>query len=1085
MVEIDVETGQQQQQQHPGASIVMPVSSLREPAAENAQEPMKRGMDDASTTITRPQGTLLIGTTSTIRSLATVSAKEKDKNNDSSVAAYNKLTKRRYVFASLIVVTGMAAAGAFCAMGILSEQQRLNTRFDYRAAKISLAVAATWKDYEMFGLWIHQTCHAPLSSSSHISSSSFVGLLQEGELEAESCSCTCTENGNTTRTSTGNGTSVCNALSASPSTSSAAAAAATTSMQTNTNANSGPLGMCSRRTFREAYDYIRSTGIFFSAAHFVSIVHCQEERLILEHEATSFYAKHYPNNPNINYKGFTEFIPLRNGTKAAPTTSYTITSYGPNQTREKYAIVQYTEPIQGNEGAFGLDLLSHPTAYTITSAIENWKPTVTARLRLATEHVDGAYGVGLRHPGVPTFFTNNHQQDNSNDYQAFDDSDNVDVDGGKLMSNNSDNNNKVRPTSLTVLGLRIPDILERAGDSSSGPADVSVVLFDSTNTTKDADLVFLGGSDFKAHEENSNDINKIGSGNDFKVNCTFLPDTTLEEFTKLHKRVRLQQIEIADRTWTVVVGSVGDTGGPFYQASHSKDSSDGAMALVIVGGVIIGATSILLAIFLSWHMESAAESIKSSAEAEKAVMILDTTRKQAQHERQLNDFIAHEVRNPLSSAIGALSFISSAVQTSTTKNTSGGSNEKNDESDSLYMDADKLKAVQEDIQICNGSLVFINHLLKSMLDIHRAANNQLAISNTPTDILTDVLEPVAAILYLRKTKIQVILECNPQTIVVNTDRLRLKQIMVNLAMNAAKFVNEGFIRMGARIVTDSTTKGNTDGVGACGQVQLFVEDSGPGIHLDRQEHLFDKFQESLHVLSQGTGIGLNLCKNVSDLMGSQIQLDNSYHSGVEGCPGTRFEICLNTPNMSLKEATEITTVSSREFEDSKSYLTQDDPAFIAPNQGEETSSRLSSEPILEGVSTLPETFSILFVDDDHIVRKMFTRAVRRVAPGWTIMEAANGEKALLMVASHKFDLIMMDQYMASVEKQLLGSETVLALRSMGITSTVCGLSANDTRDTFLEAGADAFLMKPLPCDRDALTSTLLGVINGVTRGAPR
>lgn len=62
--------------------------------------------------------------------------------------------------------------------------------------------------------------------------------------------------------------------------------------------------------------------------------------------------------------------------------------------------------------------------------------------------------------------------------------------------------------------------------------------------------------------------------------------------------------------------------------------------------------------------------------------------------------------------------------------------------------------------------------------------------------------------------------------------------------------------------------------------------------------------------------------------------------------------------------------------------------------------------------------------------------------------------------------------MASPTKQLLGTETVRAMRARGVKSLICGLSANDMQSAFLEAGADTFLMKPLPCKQDALLEAL-------------
>ena len=53
-----------------------------------------------------------------------------------------------------------------------------------------------------------------------------------------------------------------------------------------------------------------------------------------------------------------------------------------------------------------------------------------------------------------------------------------------------------------------------------------------------------------------------------------------------------------------------------------------------------------------------------------------------------------------------------------------------------------------------------------------------------------------------------------------------------------------------------------------------------------------------------------------------------------------------------------------------------------------------------------------------------------------------------------------------------GTETVRALRAKGVKSAICGLSANDTREAFLSAGADMFHLKPLPCGESDLQKVL-------------
>ena len=66
--------------------------------------------------------------------------------------------------------------------------------------------------------------------------------------------------------------------------------------------------------------------------------------------------------------------------------------------------------------------------------------------------------------------------------------------------------------------------------------------------------------------------------------------------------------------------------------------------------------------------------------------------------------------------------------------------------------------------------------------------------------------------------------------------------------------------------------------------------------------------------------------------------------------------------------------------------------------------------------------------------------------------------------------------MASVEKQLLGTETARALRAKGVQSIICGLSANDMQQQFLDSGADTFMMKPFPCKKDAMAQAFQEVL---------
>ena len=83
-----------------------------------------------------------------------------------------------------------------------------------------------------------------------------------------------------------------------------------------------------------------------------------------------------------------------------------------------------------------------------------------------------------------------------------------------------------------------------------------------------------------------------------------------------------------------------------------------------------------------------------------------------------------------------------------------------------------------------------------------------------------------------------------------------------------------------------------------------------------------------------------------------------------------------------------------------------------------------------------------------------------------------------MTKSQEYDLIFVDHYMASIEKQLLGTETVRDMRLNGVKSVICGLSANDVEIPFLKFGANAFASKPFPCQKNELSQELVRILEG-------
>ena len=68
-----------------------------------------------------------------------------------------------------------------------------------------------------------------------------------------------------------------------------------------------------------------------------------------------------------------------------------------------------------------------------------------------------------------------------------------------------------------------------------------------------------------------------------------------------------------------------------------------------------------------------------------------------------------------------------------------------------------------------------------MLDLHRATSGQMQLKEAPTSLLHDVLRPVSNMLYTRGPNIEVLIDC-PENLVIQSDRLRLTQIVVSVAL---------------------------------------------------------------------------------------------------------------------------------------------------------------------------------------------------------------------------------------------------------------------------------------------------------------
>ena len=117
---------------------------------------------------------------------------------------------------------------------------------------------------------------------------------------------------------------------------------------------------------------------------------------------------------------------------------------------------------------------------------------------------------------------------------------------------------------------------------------------------------------------------------------------------------------------------------------------------------------------------------------------------------------------------------------------------------------------------------------------------------------------------------------------VRADEKRVRQIFINLLGNAIKFTNQGGVTLRVRYARE--------------MAHVEIEDTGPGMHADELEHIFNPFERASTVAAaaHGSGLGLTIAKMLTDLMGGELTVRS------EMGQGSVFKAKLFLPEVHLK-----------------------------------------------------------------------------------------------------------------------------------------------------------------------------------------
>ena len=323
---------------------------------------------------------------------------------------------------------------------------------------------------------------------------------------------------------------------------------------------------------------------------------------------------------------------------------------------------------------------------------------------------------------------------------------------------------------------------------------------------------------------------------------------------------------------------------------------------------------------------------------------------------------------------------------------------------------DSTKEEVKDIVMASDTLL---EIVNGILDISKIEANKLEIIKTEYNIEKIISELVS----LTKTRIgekpiDFRVDVDPSIPkVLYGDHMRLKQIVLNLLTNAAKYTKEGFIEF----KISSVIKNNI-----C-RLIISVEDSGIGIKADKIDHLFTKFDRlgvEKSITIEGTGLGLAITKKLIELMHGNIVVQSVYGSG------SKFTVAIDQKIVETKAKVVI----------EKNNLDKE----IFDYNGKR----------------------ILVVDDNKVNLKVAERLLRNYNLDITLV--SSGQDCIDKINNgEKYDLILMDDMMPNMS----GVETFHKLKTISsFNAPVIALTANaisGMREKYLSEGFDDYLPKPI------------------------
>jgi len=309
-------------------------------------------------------------------------------------------------------------------------------------------------------------------------------------------------------------------------------------------------------------------------------------------------------------------------------------------------------------------------------------------------------------------------------------------------------------------------------------------------------------------------------------------------------------------------------------------------------------------------------------------------------------------------------------------------------------------------------------LINDILDLSKLESGRMSLS-VESDDVTSVVSSCTMIVeqLIRQKGLQLTQDIQPNLPTLMTDIVKIRQIIVNLLSNAAKFTEKGEINIKVR-------ENN-------GMVSFAVKDSGIGIEKKNFNLVFEEFQQvdnSSTRKYKGTGLGLPIARKLARLLGGDLVVDSEYGKG------STFTLTIppSVPQQTQEGGQKV------------------EPKKVQPPQP------VPPRPVTKGNGAPSQGVQILCIDDDPDVIEILRKYL--VPEGYSVVGALSGDEGIETAAKIKPALITLDIMMPKKD----GWQVLRELKSNSATKDIPVVihSVVDNKPLAVSLGAADVITKP-------------------------